>query len=90
METMSYKIQNLKCEGCSNQIKRKLLQIEGVSYVALNMERAILCFVYDHFPVVEKVKASLKEMGYPIENKKNSLMDRAKSYVSCAVGRLNN
>jgi hypothetical protein len=31
----------------------------------------------------------LSKLGYPVEGEQNPLLRKAKSYVSCAVGRIN-
>lgn len=89
METISYKIQNLKCGGCVNQIKQKLKEIEGISTLSLNVDRSIICFAYEHLNVLESVKNKLRDMGYPIDNETNTIREKTQSYVSCMIGRMN-
>ncbi|MEM6698783.1 MAG: heavy-metal-associated domain-containing protein [Bacteroidota bacterium] len=89
METISFRIQNLKCGGCANQIQQKLKDMEGISMLSLNIDRSLLCFAYEHLNVLEKVKVKLRNMGYPIENEPNTLKNKTKSYVSCMIGRVN-
>jgi UDP-N-acetylglucosamine 2-epimerase len=38
---------------------------------------------------IDTIKNKLKQMGYP-EKGKNSLKSKAVSYISCAIGRLDN
>ena len=37
---------------------------------------------------LEEVKAVLKKIGYPEDGEANSLGSKAKSYVSCAIGKM--
>ncbi len=81
-------IQNLKCGGCAATIKRKLEQLDGVSNVQVEVESDEVAFELDSNHLTDKVRESLKVMGYPSIDDENSLSAKAKSYVSCAVGRL--
>ena len=81
-------IQNLKCGGCAHTIITELDKLEGVSGTAVNEETAEVTFDAE-LDKVEAVAKRLDELGYPIENDPNSILKKAKSYVSCAVGRIN-
>lgn len=87
MKTMTYTVQNLKCQGCSNRIKEKLSQIPGIQNVALNIDDDQVTFSYNSFGIPEKVQRILKSLGYPLMDEHNSLTDKAASYVSCMIGR---
>ena len=82
----NFEIENIKCGGCINRIKTSLLTIEGVETVAINLELEMLSVegAFDR----EKVIAKLNELGYP-EKGNNSIVKKAKSYVNCVVGRIN-
>lgn len=90
METISYSIQNLKCGGCAAQISSQLLKIEGVENVVVNEDESnvdIDCMEYvDQNEIIE----TLSEIGYPLMDAENSLGKKAKSYVSCMIGRVKN
>lgn len=81
-------IQNLKCGGCANTIKRKLEKMEGVSIVQIEVENSAVLFHMDVENRIHEVKASLKDMGYPPIDDNNGFSVKAKSYVSCAIGRM--
>ena len=81
-----FEVENIKCNGCINRIKTSLLTIEGVETVARSLELEMWSVegVFDR----EKVIAKLNELGYP-EKGNNSIVKKAKSYVNCVVGRIN-
>jgi copper chaperone len=88
MET-SIVIQNLKCGGCANTITTKLEELNGVKAVVVNIEESSVKFHHTNETTVEMVKEKLKSLGYPEENEVNSLGNKAKSYVSCMIGKIN-
>jgi len=83
------KIQNLKCHGCSNTITKGLQAIEGISNVQITVEESKVSFNTTDDILIEMVKQKLVKMGYPEEETKNTTIHKAKSYVSCAIGRIN-
>ena len=52
------------------------------------MEESNVTFSYDKEEQVEEVKNKLKSMGYPEDGEANTLGVKAKSYVSCAIGKM--
>lgn len=86
--TTTIKIQNLKCGGCANTIITQLNKLNGISNVLVNNETNAVSFDYASKTEVETVKNKLSDLGYPIEGEANSLPKKAKSFVSCAVGRM--
>lgn len=83
-------IQNLKCGGCAHTIKTKLLDLKGVNNVDVIVDKDEVVFGYDLEPTVLEVKQKLKGLGYPEANDDNTLLTKAKSFVSCATGKLSN
>ena len=80
-------IQNLKCGGCANTIKKEIEQIEGVSNVIVNTDddSVKLNSVNDvDLLIVER----LNKLGYPVITEENTILKKAKSYVSCMIGRV--
>tara|TARA_R110002124_G_scaffold87407_1_gene224979 strand:- start:9925 stop:10203 length:279 start_codon:yes stop_codon:yes gene_type:complete len=90
MNTMEkkVKIQNLKCKGCENTVISNLLSINGVENLALNVVESTLTIEYNDEEVFEIVRNRLSKIGYPIAGDENTILKKATSYVSCAVGRL--
>ena len=81
-------IQNLKCVGCENTISKELNNLEGISNTKVNIESNSVSFEYEFDEQIEIVQAKLNSLGYPIDKDPNSLLKKAKSFVSCAIGRL--
>lgn len=89
MNLVSIKIENLKCQGCASTIKKGLLKIEEVKEVKIDVEQSQVEVSYEgDETIVEKCKAKLKGLGYP-EVGENTGFSVAKSYVSCAIGKIN-
>lgn len=82
----TYRIQNIRCGGCANTIRRKLGEA-GFEVLDVRPE--------DHAVVVseagaERVAAGaaiLKALGYPLVDQDSGAGDFARSVVSCAIGR---
>ncbi|MDP5027939.1 MAG: heavy-metal-associated domain-containing protein [Flavobacterium sp.] len=87
MKTTIY-IQNLKCGGCANTITKNLSTIEAVSEVTVNVEESSISLTYLNDEKLAEVKDKLKVLGYPEDGEANSLGSKAKSYVSCAIGKM--
>jgi copper chaperone CopZ len=82
------KIQNLKCGGCANTIITKVSALENVNEVSVNVEDSIVTFKTLSEKEIENVKSKLSVLGYPEEGENNSVISKAKSYVSCATGKM--
>ncbi len=87
MQTTIY-IQNLKCSGCANTITNGLKDIETVNNVAIKVEDSSVTFDYETEEKLNEVKTKLKSLGYPEDGEANSLGSKAKSYVSCVIGKM--
>lgn len=79
---------NVKCGGCVNNITKSVCAIDGVSDVHVDLENATLEFEATNDSVVEQVKHKLESLGYPMDEEHNTIFKKAKSYVSCAIGRM--
>ena len=80
-------VENIKCGGCVNSITKSLLEIPGITDVKIDAETQHVTVASgeetDRNVIVEK----LAGLGYP-EAGNNDLLHKAKSYVSCAIGRM--
>lgn len=85
---ITLEILNLKCGGCANSIKKGLLTIEGVKDVTVDLESSKVTIDSVNETVIENVKLKLSTMGYPEVGDANTLLHKAKSFVSCATGRM--
>lgn len=88
METTTLKIQNLKCGGCANTILTQLSKLEGIKDVKVNNETDEVTFSYGSEAKMDAALKKLSGLGYPPVGEANSLPKKAKSFVSCAVGRV--
>ncbi len=86
----SLEIQNLKCNGCANTIKNSLAKLETISNIEIHVTNSTVSFDYTSDETIPTVKHHLKQLGYPIIGDKNAMTTKAKSFVSCAIGKLNN
>ncbi len=87
METTIY-VQNLKCGGCANTIAKNVNAIEKITNVKVNVEESSVTFNYETEANLAEVKNKLQSLGYPEDGEANSLGSKAKSYVSCAIGKM--
>ena len=84
----SIEILNLKCGGCANSIKKGLEQIEGIGAVSVDLETSNVQVETTDEAVLEQVRTKLSSMGYPEAGDANTVLHKAKSFVSCATGRM--
>lgn len=79
-------VENIKCGGCINSIKNALTKIEGVSEVSIDKETETI--EVESSTEREEIIKILSNLGYP-EKGNNTLLKKAKSYISCAIGKMN-
>mgnify|MGYP000054634584 FL=1 len=88
--TMQIEIENLKCGGCENSILKGLATMEAISDVTVSREQNLVSFKGE--PSIREVVAKkLRSMGYPEKDALSGLdagLANAKSFVSCAIGRV--
>lgn len=78
-------VENIKCEGCANSIQRELILIPKTCKIEVDATQGIVKITGN--PDRQCVVNELTRLGYP-EKGNNNLVHKAKSYVSCAIGRL--
>lgn len=83
-------IQNLKCGGCAHTISTKLDELEHIDDILVNPDEDTVSFSYKEQGNLDLAVELLSKLGYPVTGAPNSFTKKAKSYVSCAIGRLNN
>jgi len=81
-------IQNLKCGGCANTIINKLSELNEISSVNVDVESSIVTFEHNSENAINSAVEKLAALGYPVNGDKNTVISKAKSFVSCAVGRM--
>lgn len=88
MKTETIVVENLKCNGCANTIRRELTWIGEVIGVDVDVERSSVKVDYAGKNRMREVFIDkLKKLGYPEEGT-GHFNQRVKSYVSCAIGRI--
>ena len=90
---MSYQlsVENIKCGGCANTIISKLSALDAVDSCEVDIEKGMITINGDESDKVT-VLALLLKLGYPETGSAEGLKAakaKAKSFVSCAVGRMN-
>jgi len=89
MKTETIKVDNLKCQGCAKTIRRELTWIGEVISVDVDVEHSVVTVDYAGKNRMRKVFVEkLRKLGYPEEGTGN-INQKVKSYVSCAIGRIN-
>jgi len=91
MMEFSLTVDNIKCGGCASHIEKKLLKLEGVESVKIDIEEgSVSGEAVDGS--LESIKELLSSLGYPEMGSQEGLTalgSKAKSFVSCAVGSMN-
>lgn len=87
----TFEVLNVKCEGCANTLKKSLATEFGEVKVDLECDpRKITLTVEDDG--IERLKFILRSLGYPLATDQlgalQTLTTNAKSFVSCAIGKM--
>ena len=83
-------VENIKCGGCAGTIRKKLNALEGVNSTEVDIENGIVK-VDTNNDIHEALTALLLKLGYPETGTAEGIAAakaKAKSFVSCAVGRI--
>ncbi len=86
----SVQVDNIKCGGCANTIRKKMTDIEGVTAAEVDIDNGVVTIDGDE-SVRPTVVETLLKAGYPESGSAegmSALKAKASSFVSCAVGRL--
>lgn len=84
------KLQNIKCGGCVNTIEKKISSIDGVNSFTVEDDKIHVSYEVTDEQVDVLVKSTLSKLGYPQVGDDNTVLHKGKSFVSCAIGRLDN
>ena len=90
---MSFEIEveNIKCGGCANSIRKGLLEDSRIESVDVDIDNGKVSFSGAEAARNDVIQRLLK-MGYPekgsVEGMKSAAA-KAKSFASCAIGRMN-
>ena len=83
-------VENIRCSGCANSIRKKLLKDNRVQAVAVDIEQQLVTIQSDVEIRSESVQILLS-LGYPEKGSVaglDALKGKAKSVVSCAIGKV--
>lgn len=89
----SFKVQNIKCNGCANTIKKALKADFGDVDIDLTQEPRVVTLKIKDKETENIFCRKMRSLGYPMEDEdlrrltKSGL--KAKSFISCAVGKIN-
>jgi copper chaperone CopZ len=92
-QKQTFQVLNVKCGGCANTLKKSLLEEFGEVEVNLEvMPREITLKIEEN--QIESLKSKLKTLGYPLSSDELNTIEKitttAKSFVSCAIGKMDN
>ena len=87
----TFEVLNVKCGGCANTLIKSLAEEFGEVSVDLESEpRKITLNIEEN--QIEKLKLKLRSLGYPLTtdelNTLQTFTTSAKSFVSCAIGKM--
>ncbi len=88
----TFQVINVKCGGCASTLKEKLFEEFGKVEVNLDVNpREITLDIAEE--KIDSLGESLKSLGYPFVTEKMGFVDgssaKAKSFISCAIGKIN-
>jgi copper chaperone CopZ len=87
---MEVTVDNIKCGGCAGSITKKLTATFGTDKINVNIEKGIININLDNSKKDELSKVLL-DLGYPEIDSVHgfdSAKAKAKSFVSCAIGKM--
>ena len=88
--TYSIEVENIKCGGCANTIRKRVAEVPGVAGVVVDVEQGRVDVQGDEAGRGAVVQALL-HAGYPERGSAEgvaALKAKATSFVSCAIGRM--
>mgnify|MGYP000872185746 FL=1 len=91
MGLQSFEVNNVKCGGCANTLKKSLKEDFGDVEVNLEVTPRVITLDIDDTKI-DTLKSKLRTLGYPLVTDELSTLEniqtKAKSFVSCAIGKL--
>ena len=88
--TYEISVENIKCGGCAGTILKRLNQLDVVNDCQVDVESGVVSITGDESSKTEVTQLLLK-LGYPETGTAEGLKAakaKAKSFVSCAVGKM--
>jgi copper chaperone CopZ len=92
-QKQTFAVLNVKCGGCANTLKKSLLEEFGEVEVNLEVMPREITLNIDETQI-GSLKSKLKTLGYPFASEELNTIEKitttAKSFVSCAIGKIDN
>lgn len=88
--TYEISVENIKCGGCAHTITTRLNALETIKDCQVDIENGVISIAGDESHRAE-VASMLLKLGYPEKGTAEGLKAakaKAKSFVSCAVGKM--
>ncbi|MCK9472881.1 heavy-metal-associated domain-containing protein [Sulfurimonas sp.] len=89
----SFKALNIKCGGCANTIRESLKDEFGEVDVDLNKEPRVVTLDIKDEKTELNFRKKMRSLGYPMEDEDLGVLTKgglkAKSFISCAIGKMN-
>jgi len=85
------KVENIKCGGCAGTINKRLNELDSVDDCQVDIENGVVR-ISAADSTRDEIAQLLLTLGYPETGTAEGLKAakaKAKSFVSCAVGRMN-
>ena len=87
---MNITVENIKCGGCAGSITKKLVEAFDTETIEVNIEQGTISIDVEDARR-EDVTQVLLDLGYPETDSVHgfgSAKAKAKSFVSCAIGKM--
>ena len=85
---MDFKVNNIRCGGCVNTITKKIKEKFNIDDIDVNIEKGVISIDVDESKRND-VYEVLLGLGYPKFGDDNGFISKAKSFTSCAIGKIN-
>lgn len=83
-----YSVQNVRCGGCANTIKKALGEKLELVEVNLDVTPRVVSAEINSEEDEKFLIETLHKHGYPLVGEDSGIVDKAKSFVSCAIGKI--
>ena len=89
----TFEVLNVKCSGCASTLKKKLFEEFGEIEVDLETHPRKITLEISEAQIT-KLGEALKKIGYPMVTEEMGFVEassiKAKSFISCAIGKIDN
>lgn len=89
MEAEFY-VENVKCNGCKKTIIKEAEKQRNIDAIMIDISTGKVNISYSgDREILQRLKSRLQRRGYPEKGQNNNLLTKGKSFVSCALGHMN-